>query len=60
LKRSIDLSSKAIKVNLKVLIYLKESRLRNKINLPDYPNVASKQVIVVGAGPAGLFAASID
>jgi flavin-dependent dehydrogenase len=25
--------------------------------LPDYPNVASKQVIVVGAGPAGLFAA---
>jgi uncharacterized FAD-dependent dehydrogenase len=44
---------------LKVLIYLKgEPFEETKINLPDYPNVASKQeVIVVGAGPAGLFAA---
>jgi uncharacterized FAD-dependent dehydrogenase len=59
LKRSIDARQKAIKVNLKVLIYLKgEPFEETKINLPDYPNVASKQeVIVVGAGPAGLFAA---
>ncbi|MFT5252912.1 MAG: putative FAD-dependent dehydrogenase [Flavobacteriales bacterium] len=59
LKRSIDARQKAIKVNLKVLIYLKgELFEETKINLPDYPNVASKQeVIVVGAGPAGLFAA---
>lgn len=59
LKRSIDARQKAIKINLKVLIYLKgESFHEEKILLPDYPNVSSKQeVIVVGAGPAGLFAA---
>lgn len=59
LKRSIDARQKAIKVNLKVLIYLKgEMYQEEKIRLPDYPNVSSKQeVIVVGAGPAGLFAA---
>jgi uncharacterized FAD-dependent dehydrogenase len=59
LKRSIDARQKAIKVNLKVLIYLKgESFEEVKIQLPDYPNVSSNQeVIIVGAGPAGLFAA---
>lgn len=59
LKRSIDARQKAVKVNLKVLIYLKgEVYQEEKIRLPDYPNVSSKQeVIVVGAGPAGLFAA---
>ena len=59
LKRSIDARQKAIKVNLKVLIYLQGEVFEEvKINLPDYPNVAAKQeVIVVGAGPAGLFAA---
>lgn len=59
LKRSIDARQKAIKVNLKVMIYLKGEPFEDtKIHLPDYPNVASKQeVIVVGAGPAGLFAA---
>ena len=59
LKRSIDARQKAIKVNLKIDIYLKgEPILENKIELPDYKNVSNKQeVIVVGAGPAGLFAA---
>lgn len=59
LKRSIDARQKAIKVNLKVAIYCKGEPFQEaKIHLPDYPNVASKQeVIVVGAGPAGLFAA---
>ena len=59
LKRSIDARQKAIKVNLKVLIYFQGEEFEEvKINLPDYPNVTSKQeVIVVGAGPAGLFAA---
>ncbi|MBU0940745.1 MAG: FAD-dependent oxidoreductase [Bacteroidetes bacterium] len=59
LKRSIDARQKAIKINLKVLIYLKgELFHEEKIQLPDYPNVSTKQeVIVVGAGPAGLFAA---
>lgn len=58
-KRSIDARQKAIKVNLKVLIYLQgETFQESSIALPDYPNVANKQeVIVIGAGPAGLFAA---
>jgi uncharacterized FAD-dependent dehydrogenase len=44
---------------LKVVIYLQgESFQESSIALPDYPNVANKQeVIVIGAGPAGLFAA---
>ena len=59
LKRSIDARQKAIKINLKVVIYLQgESFQESSITLPDYPNVANKQeVIVIGAGPAGLFAA---
>ncbi|MES2239833.1 MAG: FAD-dependent oxidoreductase [Bacteroidota bacterium] len=59
LKRSIDARQKAIKINLKVLIYLKgEAFQENILQLPDYPNVTNAQeVIVVGAGPAGLFAA---
>jgi uncharacterized FAD-dependent dehydrogenase len=59
LKRSIDARQKAIKINLKVAIYLNgEPFQEHKIQLPEYPNVANAQeVIVVGAGPAGLFAA---
>ncbi|WP_427875182.1 NAD(P)/FAD-dependent oxidoreductase [Flavobacterium sp. MMS24-S5] len=59
LKRSIDARQKAIKINLKVLIYLKgEPFQETKIQLPIYKDVSNAQeVIVVGAGPAGLFAA---
>jgi hypothetical protein len=59
LKRSIDARQKVIKVNLKVTVYLKgEPFEENKIQLPNYGNVSSAQeVIIVGAGPAGLFAA---
>ena len=59
LKRSIDARQKAIKINLKIHIFFSgEKILENKIELPDYPNVSNQQpVIVVGAGPAGLFAA---
>ncbi|KAF2325978.1 NAD(P)/FAD-dependent oxidoreductase [Flavobacterium nitrogenifigens] len=59
LKRSIDARQKAIKINLKVLIYLKgESFQETKLELPIYKDVSNAQeVIVVGAGPAGLFAA---
>ncbi|MEZ5023922.1 MAG: FAD-binding protein [Chitinophagales bacterium] len=28
-----------------------------KINLPNYPNVEQEPVVIIGAGPAGLFAA---
>jgi uncharacterized FAD-dependent dehydrogenase len=59
LKRSIDARQKAVRFNLKVTVYLVgESIQEAKIELPEYKNVANAQeVIVVGAGPAGLFAA---
>jgi uncharacterized FAD-dependent dehydrogenase len=59
LKRSIDARQKAIKINLKVMIYLQNEVFQPvKFEIPDYKNVSGAQeVIVVGAGPAGLFAA---
>ena len=58
-KKSIDARQKAIKINLKVVVYFKnEPIVSKKIELPIYQNVENAQeVIVVGAGPAGLFAA---
>ncbi|RXR33051.1 FAD-binding protein [Flavobacterium piscinae] len=58
-KRSIDARQKAIKINLKLMIFFQgEPFTEQKIELPIYPNVANqKEVIVIGAGPAGLFAA---
>jgi uncharacterized protein len=58
LKRSIDARQKAIKFNLKVNIYFQdEDFVQQKFELPDYKNVEnSNEVIVIGAGPAGLFA----
>ena len=59
LKRSIDARQKSIKINLKVLVFLQdENFVPQKIELPEYKNVTNAQeVIVIGAGPAGLFAA---
>ena len=59
LRRSIDARQRAIKVNLKVRIFHQgEPITHDEIRLPDYPHVANcPEVIVVGAGPAGLFAA---
>jgi len=58
-KRSIDARQKAIKINLKVMIFMNgETFTPQKIELPEYQNVTNAQeVIVIGAGPAGLFAA---
>ena len=58
IKRSIDARQREIKVNLKVRIYLNEEFVETPIYLPNYPNVANaEEVLIVGAGPAGLFAA---
>ncbi|MCX2836884.1 NAD(P)/FAD-dependent oxidoreductase [Salinimicrobium sp. MT39] len=58
LKRSIDARQKKIKVNLRVQLYLQENFEAEKINKPEYKDVSAAQpVIIVGAGPAGLFAA---
>ena len=58
LKRSIDARQKAIKINLRVEIYTDDTFEEKIISLPNFPNVAhAESVIIVGAGPAGLFAA---
>ncbi|GAA4772333.1 MULTISPECIES: NAD(P)/FAD-dependent oxidoreductase [Flavobacterium] len=59
LKRSIDARQKSIKINVKANVYFKGEPITEEvIELPDYKNVSNAQeVIVVGAGPAGLFAA---
>jgi len=59
LKRSIDARQKAIKVNLKLDVFFNgEEITEQKIILPNYSDVSNAaEVIVVGAGPAGLFAA---
>ncbi|MFN3756571.1 MAG: NAD(P)/FAD-dependent oxidoreductase, partial [Flavobacterium sp.] len=59
LKRSIDARQKSIKINLKMLVFFKdETFLKTSIDLPEYRDVRNaREVIIVGAGPAGLFAA---
>lgn len=58
LKRSIDARQRQIFVNLKVRVYVNEQPHDDEYVRIDYPNVEGcPQVIVVGAGPGGLFAA---
>jgi uncharacterized FAD-dependent dehydrogenase len=58
LKRSIDARSRQIKVNLQVEIYVDEMPEPLLQYQPEYKDVSkSNQAIIVGAGPAGLFAA---
>lgn len=58
LKRSIDARQRTIFVNLTVRVYLNEMPEEDEYQTTVYNNVEGKpQVIVVGAGPGGLFAA---
>jgi Uncharacterized FAD-dependent dehydrogenases len=58
LKRSIDARQRQIYVNLKVRVYVNEQPRDDEFVRTEYPNVEGRpQVIVVGAGPGGLFAA---
>lgn len=58
LKRSIDARQRTIFVNLNVRVYLNEMPKDNEYQPTIYKNVEGKpQVIIVGAGPGGLFAA---
>ncbi len=58
LKRSIDARQRTIFVNLKVRVYINEEPTDDEYMKTEYRDVSSApQVIVVGAGPGGLFAA---
>ena len=58
LKRSIDARQRIIFVNLTVRAFVNEMPPQNEYVSTEYPNVEGKpQVVVVGAGPGGLFAA---
>ena len=57
LKRSIDARQRTIFVNLKVRAYINEKPSGEEYVKTEYPDVSSSEsVIVVGAGPGGLFA----
>ncbi|PYF68373.1 NAD(P)/FAD-dependent oxidoreductase [Pedobacter nutrimenti] len=57
LKRSIDARSRQVVYRLQVKVYIDEPVLSGKL-IPDDQNVSQQPVvIIVGAGPAGLFAA---
>lgn len=58
LKRSIDARQRTIYVNLRVRVYINEEVKDDLFEPVIYPDVSDRQqVIVVGAGPGGLFAA---
>jgi len=58
LKRSIDARQREIKINLKVEVYIREGFVKKEEDIPEYNDVTGKEeVIIIGAGPAGLFAA---
>jgi uncharacterized protein len=58
LKRSIDARSRQVKVNMQAEVYIGEQAPPLLAYKKDFPNVANApQAIVVGGGPAGMFAA---
>ncbi len=58
IRRSIDARQRQVYVNLTVRTYVNEEPSDLAYTLTEYPDVSNgKQVIVVGEGPAGLFAA---
>ena len=58
LKRSVDARQRVVKINLKLRVCISEKHVKVKEDFPVYNNVNGKEeVIIIGAGPAGLFAA---
>ncbi len=57
-RKSIDARKKKALINFEVRVYIEEEPVKDNEFVPDYKMVSRNQeVIVVGAGPAGLFAA---
>lgn len=58
IRKSVDARGKAIKFNLGVEVFLNESLPTELVCHVEYPFVGNEtEVLIVGAGPAGLFAA---
>ncbi len=59
IKRSIDARQRNVKINLSLRIYIDELPEKTSLITPiEYPQIIdNRQAIIVGAGPAGLFAA---
>lgn len=58
LKRSIDARQRTIYINLTVRVFVNETPWEEEFERTNYPNIEGRPaVIVVGAGPGGLFAA---
>ncbi len=58
LRRSIDARGRKVVINLKVRVYADEPFVPDDIPQPYFANVTNAEpVIIIGSGPAGLFAA---
>ncbi len=58
LRKSIDARQRTVFINLKVRVFIDEEPTDELFDLVTYPDVSgAQQAVVVGAGPAGLFAA---
>ena len=60
LRRSIDARNKIPKVNLKIEVYVNEDyipKIENRLSLSYKYVYNSEEILIIGAGPAGLFAA---
>ena len=57
IKRSIDARQKIIKINLKIDVYINEKFKKNPELKFNFKNTKKKSAVIIGAGPAGLFAA---
>jgi hypothetical protein len=56
-RRSIDARSRNVRINLGVRVYVGEEPVDERV-VYEYPDVSkAPEVVIVGAGPAGLFAA---
>ncbi|UTW64143.1 FAD-dependent oxidoreductase [bacterium SCSIO 12741] len=58
LRRSIDARKKQVKIRLRLRVYIQEEAPENLTEKAQYGNVSdAERVLVIGSGPAGLFAA---
>lgn len=58
IKRSIDARQRIVKINLKIQVFINEVFTSTPFIAPKYKDVTNaKPVVIIGSGPAGLFAA---